>query len=81
MFNSNYKKILFASSFLAVTSSAFAGYEIDLTENDKLTFGGYIKVDARYVDGDVGYRDFWIGDGAAYARCFSIQNFCQRNTF
>ncbi|MGB2741034.1 MAG: DcaP family trimeric outer membrane transporter [Cognaticolwellia sp.] len=64
MFNSNYKKILFASSFLAVTSSAFAGYEIDLTENDKLTFGGYIKIDARYVDGDVAYRDFWIGDGA-----------------
>lgn len=67
MFNSNYKKILLASSLLAATNSAFAGYEIDLTDNDKLTFGGYIKIDARYVDGDVAYRDFWIGDGAALA--------------
>lgn len=67
MFNSNYKKILFASSLMAATTSAFAGYEIDLTDNDKLTFGGYIKIDARYVDGDVAYRDFWIGDGAPLA--------------
>ena len=50
---------------MAATSSAFAGYEIDLTDNDKLTFGGYIKIDARYVDGDVAYKDFWTGDGAA----------------
>ncbi len=50
---------------MAATTSAFAGYEINLTDNDKLTFGGYIKVDARYVDGDVAYRDFWIGDGTA----------------
>lgn len=67
MFNSNYKKVLFASSLMAATTSAFAGYEIDLTDNDKLTFGGYIKIDARYVDGDVAYRDFWIGDGAPLA--------------
>ncbi len=67
MFNSNYKKLLLASSFLATTTSAFAGYEIDLTDNDKLTFGGYIKIDARYVDGDVAYRDFWVGDGAPLA--------------
>jgi hypothetical protein len=67
MFNSKYKKLLLASSFMAATTSAFAGYEIDLTDNDKLTFGGYIKVDARYVDGDVAYRDFWVGDGTALA--------------
>ncbi len=53
---------------MAATSSAFAGYEIDLTDNDKLTFGGYIKIDARYVDGDVAYKDFWIGDGAALSQ-------------
>lgn len=68
MFNSKYTKLLLASSFMAATSSAFAGYEIDLTEKDKLTFGGYIKIDARYVDGDVAYRDFWIGDGAPLAQ-------------
>ena len=68
MFNSNYKKLLLASSFMAATSSAIAGYEIDVTDNDKLTFGGYIKIDARYVDGDVAYKDFWIGDGAALSQ-------------
>ncbi len=68
MFNSNYKKLLLASSFMAATSSAIAGYEIDVTDNDKLTFGGYIKIDARYVDGDVAYKDFWTGDGAALSQ-------------
>lgn len=53
---------------MAATSSAIAGYEIDVTDNDKLTFGGYIKIDARYVDGDVAYKDFWIGDGAALSQ-------------
>ena len=65
MFKSNYKKLLLASSFVVASSSAFAGYEFTLNDTDKLTFGGYIKVDARYVDGDVAYRDFWIGDGSA----------------
>lgn len=47
--------------------SANAAYEFKLTENDKISFGGYVKVDARYVDGNVGYRDFWIGTGAPLA--------------
>lgn len=64
MLNTKYKKLLLASSLLAASSTAFAGYEIKLSDNDKITFGGYVKVDARYVDGDVGYRDFWIGTGA-----------------
>lgn len=42
-----------------------AGYEIKINDTDTITFGGYIKVDARYVDGDVAYRDFWIGTGTA----------------
>ena len=65
MFNTQYKKLLLASSLLTASTSALAGYEINITEDDKLTFGGYIKIDARYVDGDVAYRDFWIGDGIA----------------
>ena len=64
MLNTKYKKLLLVSSLLAASSTAFAGYEIKLSDNDKITFGGYVKVDARYVDGDVGYRDFWIGTGA-----------------
>ena len=58
------KKLLLATAFSGLASAANAGYEIKLSDKDTLTFGGYIKVDARYVDGDVGYRDFWIGTGA-----------------
>ncbi len=60
----NTKKVMLAALFGSLTSVANAGYEIKLSDTDKLSFGGYIKLDARYVDGDVGYRDFWIGTGA-----------------
>jgi len=63
MFSSKYKKLLLASSLIVATTAANAGYEIKLNDNDKITFGGYIKVDGRYVNGDVAYRDFWIGTG------------------
>lgn len=63
MITSKYKKLLLASSLFIAAGSANAGYEIKLSDEDKISFGGYIKVDARYVDGDVGYRDFWIGSG------------------
>ena len=59
----NKNKVVLASALFAMAGTASAGYEIKLSENDKITFGGYVKVDARYVDGDVGYRDFWIGTG------------------
>lgn len=62
MIKKNYKKSLLALSLL-VTSTANAGYEIKISDKDTITFGGYIKVDARYVDGDVAYRPFWIGTG------------------
>lgn len=61
MFNTKYKKLLFASSLIVATTAANAGYEIKLNDNDKITFGGYIKLDARYVSGDIAYSDFWAG--------------------
>ena len=64
MFNNKTKKLLLASSLLVATSVANAGYDIKLSDEDKIAFGGYIKIDARYVDGDVAYRPFWIGSGA-----------------
>ena len=63
MFNNKSKKLLLASSLLVAAGAANAGYDIKLSEEDKISFGGYIKVDARYVDGDVAYRPFWIGAG------------------
>ena len=57
------KKIAVASSLLAVTSAANAGYTIKLDDGDSLTFGGYVKVDARYVSGDIAATDYWYGGG------------------
>jgi hypothetical protein len=65
MFNNKFKKLLLASSILVATGAANAGYEIKLSEEDKIAFGGYIKVDARHVSGDVAYRDFWLGAGTS----------------
>ncbi|MDX2370234.1 MAG: DcaP family trimeric outer membrane transporter [Colwellia sp.] len=67
MFNNKFKKLLLASSILVATGAANAGYEIKLSEEDKIAFGGYIKVDARHVNGEVAYRDFWLGAGTAGA--------------
>jgi len=61
------KKLLLASGFLAMAGAANAGYEIKLSDEDKISFGGYIKIDARYVTGDVAYKPFWLGAGTAVA--------------
>jgi hypothetical protein len=61
MFNNKFKKLLLASSILVATGAANAGYEIKLGEEDKISFGGYIKVDARYVDGDLAHTQYWGG--------------------
>lgn len=56
-------KILLASGIMAMATSANAAYTVNLTDEDSITFGGFIKIDYRYVDGNVGYKDFWIGGG------------------
>ena len=63
MFKINKSKLLLATGLLTMAGAANAGYDIKLSDQDKISFGGYIKVDARYVDGDVAYRPFWIGTG------------------
>ncbi len=65
MFKLQKSKLLLAAGLLTMAGAANAGYTFDLSDNDKLTFGGFIKVDARYVDGTVGYKKFWTGSGAA----------------
>ena len=45
-------KILAAAVGLCTASQAFAGFEFNLDNGDQLKLGGYIKVDARYVDGE-----------------------------
>jgi hypothetical protein len=79
MFNN--KKLLLASGLLVLAGSANAAYEFKLTDKDSITFGGYIKVDGRYVDGDVGYRDFWIGGGASGEDKSQIKFFANETRF
>lgn len=64
MFNRN--KLLIASGLLVLAGSANAGYEIKLTDKDSITFGGYIKLDTRYVNGDINSitNDYWVGAGS-----------------
>jgi hypothetical protein len=65
MLNTKFKKLLLTSSLLVATGAANAGYSFDLTENDKITFGGYIKADLRTISGEVNSPatndDYWIG--------------------
>ncbi len=68
MFNYKRSKGLLATGLLSIASIANAGYTFDLSNNDKITFGGYIKADVRTISGDVSSPvtndDYWIGHGA-----------------
>lgn len=64
MFKLNKSKLLLAAGLLTVAGAANAGYTFDLTDNDKITFGGYIKADARYVDGNIAASNYWIGSAS-----------------
>ena len=55
-------KLLAAVVGLCSASQAFSSFEFDLENGDKITLGGYLKADIRYVDGDVGYQDYWRGN-------------------
>lgn len=57
-------KIATAIALTAIATTAQAGYKIKISDQDTIEFGGYIKVDARYVDGNVPFADYWIGGGA-----------------
>jgi hypothetical protein len=59
----NKKKLLLATGLLALAGSANAAYEIKLGNKDTITFGGYIKADTRYTDGDIAATDYWYGGG------------------
>jgi len=64
MFNNSLfkvKKLVLATSLLAVTGAANAGYTINLEDGDSLSFGGYVKVDARYMSGDIAANNYFIG--------------------
>lgn len=58
-------KIATAIALTTLATAAQAGFKVQIDDQSSIEFGGYIKADARYVDGNVAYRDFWIGTGTA----------------
>jgi hypothetical protein len=59
----NKKKLLLASGLLAMAGAANAGYAIKIDEDQTITFGGYIKADVRYTDGNIAANNYWWGHG------------------
>ena len=51
--------LLLGAMFSAPT---FAAYDIKVSDDATLSFGGYFKADLRHVSGDIAYRDFWVGN-------------------
>lgn len=53
------------SGIMTISANALANYEIKLTDKDTISFGGYIKLDARYVDGNIDSitKEYWVGAG------------------
>ena len=58
------KKLLTSSLAITTMASApaFADFTINIDDEHKISFGGYFKVDVKNVNGDIAYRDFWIGN-------------------
>ncbi|TRX58079.1 DcaP family trimeric outer membrane transporter [Thalassomonas sp. M1454] len=57
-------KLALATGLALLTGAANAGYTIKISDQDSITFGGYVKVDARYIDGDVPATEYWYGGGS-----------------
>jgi len=68
MFKIQKSKLLLAAGLFTMAGAANAAYTFDLSNEDKLTFGGYIKADLRTISGDVSSPvttdDYWIGHAA-----------------
>ncbi|GLS84950.1 DcaP family trimeric outer membrane transporter [Paraferrimonas haliotis] len=60
-------KLSVAISATLLSTSALANFDFDLGNDRSLSFGGYVKADARYVSGDVAYGDQWLGNGTVLA--------------
>ena len=79
MFNKT--KLLLATGLLTMAGAANASYEIKISDEDTLTFGGFIKIDTRYVDGTAGYKDFWTGSATPGADKSQFKMFANETRF
>lgn len=60
------KKIInvLTSASLLFSGLSYGAYEFKVNDEETIKFGGFVKIDGRHVDGNVAYRDFWIGTGS-----------------
>ncbi|PHR85601.1 MAG: hypothetical protein COA59_01250 [Colwellia sp.] len=79
------RNIIKSGLMLTALASApsFAGYTFDLTDEDTITFGGFIKADVRSISGDVSSpatnNAYWIG-AAAVTNDISTTKFTANET-
>jgi len=76
----NKKNIILTACTLAMSGAANAGYEYKISANDSITFGGYIKADARYVDGNIAASNYWYGSGTVLAESAANINWSVNET-
>lgn len=48
-----------------VSAPAVGAVKMSLDDGTKFEFGGYVKTDFRYVDGEIAYQDYWTGNKPA----------------
>jgi hypothetical protein len=65
---------------LAISGAANANYEYKISDNESITFGGYIKADARYVDGNIAATNYWYGSGSVLTESNSNINISVNET-
>ena len=76
----NNKNIIITACTLAISGAANAGYEYKVLDDSTITFGGYIKADVRYVDGNIAASNYWYGSGTVLPESASNINISVNET-
>ena len=76
----NKKSIILMTLTLAMSGAVSASYEYKIADDNSITFGGYIKADARYVDGNIAATNYWYGSGTVLTESASNMNISVNET-
>lgn len=74
-----HKSLLAGAVTLAFAAPSMAAYTIDLGDKGSISFGGFIKLDARHVSGDLNFTNYYRG-AAVPAADTSVTNFSMRES-
>jgi len=61
------KGLLAGAVALAFAAPSMAAFTVDLGDQGSISFGGYLKMDARHVSGDIPFTNYWRSQGASSA--------------